>query len=129
MLIVVAGIAIRDGKALLSQRPPGKKLEGLWEFPGGKIDPGETPDAALQREFREELGVDIANAKPHTFVHHRYAERDVLLLFYRCDVIGEPVPMENNPVRWIPLAELPETPVPPADADLVRDLAKLDAKG
>lgn len=123
MLIVVAGIAVRDDAVLMAQRPAGKHLAGLWEFPGGKLDAGETPEQALSREFREELSVDVANPRPYTFVHHRYPDRDLLLLFYLCDVVGEPRPQENNPARWIPADELPGTPVPPADAELVQQLA------
>lgn len=123
VIIVVAGIAIVDGKVLLSQRPPGKHLAGLWEFPGGKIDAGETPEQALRREFMEELAVEIDAIRPYTFAFHRYAERDILLLFYFCRLLGQPQPTEDNPVRWIALRDLPTTPTPPADRELMERLA------
>lgn len=123
MIVVVAGVAIADGKVLLSQRPPGKHLAGLWEFPGGKITAGETPEQALRREMLEELAVEIDDIHPYTFAFHRYPERDILLLFYFCRLLGQPQPTEGNPVRWVPLAELPSIPTPPADRALIARLA------
>lgn len=126
MLTVVAAICVRDGRVLMAQRPRGKHLAGLWEFPGGKVEVarGESPLEALLRELDEELGVTPVDPRPRTFVHHAYRDRSVLLLFYTCEIAGTPEAREDNPVRWIPLAELPELPVPPADRDLIRELAE-----
>ena len=87
-LVLVAAVALvdADGRVLLAQRPEGKAMAGLWEFPGGKLDPGETPEAALIRELEEELGIDVAASclAPLTFASHAYADFHLLLLLYVC---------------------------------------------
>ncbi len=130
MISVVAAICIREGRVLLSQRPPGKHLAGCWEFPGGKMEDGETPEAALERELREELDVGVVRCESFDFVLHRYPDREVLLLFYLAELDGEPTPQEDNPCKWVPVSELPGQQMPPADQDLVRRLAReFDAAG
>lgn len=119
MIVVVAGVCRRDGRILVAQRPVGKHLDGLWEFPGGKVEPDEDPRAALAREFDEELGVVVTRAEAWRFVWHAYPERTVLLLFYDVDLGGEPRAREGNPVRWVTPAELAELPVPAADRPIV----------
>lgn len=126
MILVAAGICIQNGRVLLSQRPPGKHLAGVWEFPGGKIEAGETPEAALQREFQEELAVSISNINPYTFAHHRYPEQEVLLLFFTCDIDGSPESRENNPFQWVLLAELDQFKFPDADLRLVAQLKRFE---
>ncbi|RMF13938.1 MAG: (deoxy)nucleoside triphosphate pyrophosphohydrolase, partial [Candidatus Dadabacteria bacterium] len=119
-----AGICIRDGLVLLSQRPVGRSMAGLWEFPGGKLHDGESPQAALCREFVEELAVTATPLEPYTFATHAGSSGSVLLLFYLCVIDGTPDPQENNPVRWVPIAELPTVEVPPADQDVVARLVR-----
>src|SRR5436190_753653 len=92
-IVVVAALVEREGRMLLAERPAGVHLAGLSEFPGGKLEPGETPAAGLVRELREERGVEAHDLEPLTFVHHRYPERHVLLLLYACAVTGEPRPL------------------------------------
>lgn len=122
-LLVVAGIARRGDEVLLAQRPAGSHLAGLWEFPGGKVAPGEDPDDALRREWLEELGCDLAGAEPWLFAHHRYEARRVLLLFYLVEPAGEPVPQEGQRLAWVAREELAAWPLPAADAALVAALA------
>ena len=102
MIAVVAGLIVRDGKLLIAQRPGDKHMGGRWEFPGGKIEKGESPEAALRRELSEELGIEVKVGRIYHAVMHSYPEKDVLLLFYRCRLIsGEPRPIEEADVRWI----------------------------
>ena len=124
MITVAAGICIRDDKVLLSQRPPGRAMAGLWEFPGGKLLDGEPPEAALHREFVEELAVAATPLRPYTFATHAGSSGLVLLLFYLCTIDGTPEPQENNPVRWVPLPELAAIDVPPADRDVIARLVR-----
>jgi 8-oxo-dGTP diphosphatase len=121
LVLVVAAVVVRDGRVLLSRRPPGKHLAGLWEFPGGKVEENETPDAALAREVREELGLSISDPRPFAFVHHEYPEKRILMLAYRCDAAGEPTETALE-WRWQPLAGLDADAMPPADLPIVRAL-------
>lgn len=123
--LVVAAVAEReDGCLLLARRPPGSHLGGLWEFPGGTVENGELPEAALARELREELGVEATIGTPLTFAWHRDAGREVLLLFYRAAIVaGVPHGREGQEVAWVPLEKLASLQTPPADAELVRLLA------
>ena len=99
-------------------------MGGLWEFPGGKIDGGEAPSAALVRELEEELGVAVSVERPLTFAVHEEPGLRVLLLFYAAHIVsGKPQGHEGQAVEWVPVAELPSFHTPPADAELVRQLA------
>ena len=121
LVLVVAAVVVRGDRVLLSRRPPGKHLAGLWEFPGGKVEEGETPEEALVREVREELGLEIARLRPYAFVHHEYPEKRILMLAYRCDAAGDPALSELE-WRWLPLARLDAAAMPPADAPIVTSL-------
>lgn len=123
-LLLVAAVAMVDvdGRVLLARRPEGKAMAGLWEFPGGKVNDGETPEAAVVRELREELGVDITESclAPFTFASHRYAEAHLLMPLYLCRVWkGTPTPLEGQALRWLRPLEMAALPMPPADAPLV----------
>jgi mutator protein MutT len=104
----------------VTRRQAGVHLAGLWEFPGGKIDPEETHTAALEREIREELdaGVEIGELVFH--VTHEYPERTISLFFYRCRLVGAPRPLLGQEMRWVPRAELATLGFPPADEELIR---------
>lgn len=119
---MVAAVVERDGCFLLTLRPRGTHLEGHWEFPGGKCEPGETHEAALAREMREELDVDARVGPLVHAVTHAYPERTVELHFYACELAGEPTPMIGQQMRWVARAALAELPFPEADADLIRRL-------
>jgi 8-oxo-dGTP diphosphatase len=124
---VVAGLLEREGSVLVDRRRRGTHLEGLWEFPGGKIEPGETPEQALVRELREELGVEAAVGEHVATIEHPYPEFDLSLALYAVRFSGEPQALEVAEVRWVPLAELAALPMPPADVPLVA--AVLDRHG
>ena len=125
--LVVAAVIEEGGRFLVARRREGSHLAGLWEFPGGRVEPGEEPGAALVRELREELGVDAAVGVPLTFAWHRDAERDVLLLFYEAAILsGSPRGAEGQEVRWVTRRELGALATPPADAELVGRLAGAD---
>jgi 8-oxo-dGTP diphosphatase len=125
--ITVVAAVIRDsnGHVLLTRRPKGRHMGGLWEFPGGKMNAGESPPDALIRECREELGIDIEIENPLTFATHEETGLRILLLFYRARIsCGEPRGHEGQMVRWVPVEELPSYQTPPADAELVRQLVE-----
>src|SRR5699024_8695568 len=114
---VVAGV-IRDGlgRVLVAQRPAGKHLAGYWEFPGGKIDPGETPRDALRRELAEELGIDVEAAEPLIAVPWTYSEKRIVLdAWLVAAYAGEPRAREHEALRWVDPADLARLPMPPAD--------------
>jgi len=126
LVTVVAAVLCRGDEMLVALRPEGKSLAGLWEFPGGKIEPGESPEAALVRELDEELGIGVAAEAlvPLGFVSHGYADFHLLMLCYRCHRWqGEPVGRQGQPLRWGRLAELAALPMPPADAPVLAMLA------
>ena len=128
LLVVAAALIDVDGRVLLSQRPEGKNMAGLWEFPGGKIDPGETPEAALIRELNEELGIDTQESclAPLTFASHQYDDMHLLLMLYVCRRWqGTPTPREDNPITWVRPPRLGDYPMPPADKPLVAMLQDL----
>ena len=122
--ILVAAVALidGDGRILIAQRPPGKSLAGLWEFPGGKVEPGETPEVALIRELREELGIEVEEAclGPFTFASHSYDSFHLLMPLYLCRVwSGTPSPREGQALKWVTPQQLGDYPMPPADLPLV----------
>ena len=121
-IVVCAAVVERDGCFLITKRPKGVHLEGLWEFPGGKCDPGETLPACLARELREELDVDVAIGEEVFTTVHAYSDRAVELHFLRCELIGEPVPQMGQQMQWAARADLSRLPFPPADAELIRTL-------
>ena len=122
--VLVAAVALvdADGRVLLAQRQEGKDMAGLWEFPGGKVAPGETPEAALIRELREELGIDTRGSclAPIAFASHRYASFHLLMPLYVCRIWrGDPRPIEHQALAWVRSARLGDYKMPPADAPLV----------
>jgi 8-oxo-dGTP diphosphatase len=118
--VVAAAVVARDGRFLMTRRRPRAHLGGLWEFPGGGVDDGESPTAALIRELREELGVEAAVGEPVTFSWHEDPRRRILLLFYRALVDREPIGAEGQELGWFSPAEMLELAVPPADVALIR---------
>jgi 8-oxo-dGTP diphosphatase len=129
-LLLVAACALidGDGRVLVAQRPEGKPLAGLWEFPGGKLLPGETPERCLIRELKEELGVDTEASclAPLTFASHGYESFHLLMPLYVCRVWrGEPVPHEGQSLRWLRPRALRDLPMPPADLPLIPVLEEL----
>ncbi len=126
MLLVVAGVIINNNnKVLISKRPEGKHLSNLWEFPGGKIKKGETPEKALERELKEELDISINTdkLKPITFASHSYKEFHLLMPLFLCEQWGGNVkPMENQEIRWIEPEAIINYPMPPADKPLIKNL-------
>ena len=129
-LVLVAAVALidADGRVLLAERPAGKYLAGTWEFPGGKVDPGETPEAALIRELQEELGIDVHESclAPYTFASHAYDDFHLLMPLYLCRKWqGIVVPREGQRLAWVRPPRLGEYPVPPADKPLIAMLRDL----
>lgn len=123
-VLLVAAVALIDveGRVLLAQRPPGKSLAGLWEFPGGKVEAGETPEAALIRELDEELGIETWNAclAPLTFASHGYDDFHLLMPLFACRRWqGVPRPREGQALAWARASELSRYPMPPADLPLI----------
>ena len=126
-MIVVAAVIEEDGRFLVTRRPHGVHLAGMWEFPGGKIDAGETHAAALQRELREELDTDVDVGELIFDVTHEYPDRAVALYFYRCGLRGVPRPLLGQEMRWVARDELSSLGFPPADEELITLLMKADA--
>lgn len=124
MIEVAAGILLDPrGRVLLLQRLPGKHLAGLWEFPGGKVEPGETVRQALVRELREELGTEVQAAAPLVSVAWHYPEKSVHLHAWRVTAWrGEPVAREGNPMRWVAVCDLDLATLPAADVRIVEAL-------
>ena len=128
LLVVAAALIDADGRVLLARRPPGKAMAGLWEFPGGKVAPNETPEAALIRELKEELGLDLAHAclAPLTFASHRYPDFHLLMpLFAARNWKGTPVPREGQELAWVRPLKMSDYPMPPAGVPLVAMLRDL----
>lgn len=125
VLVVAVALIDPDGRILIAKRPEGKKLAGLWEFPGGKVDPGETPERALIRELQEELGVDTRASclAPIGFASHAYDDFHLLMPLYVCRVWqGTPTGKEGQELAWVRPARLGDYPMPPADIPLVAQL-------
>lgn len=120
--VVAAALVDSDGRVLLQQRPPGKPMAGLWEFPGGKIEPGETPEAALVRELHEELGIETWSSclAPAAFASEALGERHLLLLLYVCRKwSGMPVARHATELKWVRPAQMYALDMPPADLPLI----------
>jgi 8-oxo-dGTP diphosphatase len=122
--ILVSAVALIDveGRVLLAQRPMGKSMAGLWEFPGGKVEPGETPEAALIRELHEELGIDTwaSCLAPLTFASHSYADFHLLMPLFACRKWqGTPQGREGQALKWVRAQDLRTYPMPPADLPLI----------
>ncbi len=121
-VIVTAAVVEREGRFLVTRRQDGVHLEGYWEFPGGKCEPGESHEDCLRREMREELDVDARVGDELLAVTHAYPERTVELHFFRCELAGTPAPQQGQEMRWVARAELGALPFPPADETLIRML-------
>ena len=129
-ILLVAAVALidADGRVLLAERPAGKHLAGTWEFPGGKLHDGETPEAALMRELAEELGIDVAASclAPFTFASHAYADFHLLMPLYVCRKwSGLARPLEGQRLAWVRPPRLSDYPMPAADKPLVAMLRDL----
>ncbi len=128
LLVVAVALIDADNRVLISQRPPGKQLEGLWEFPGGKLEPGETPEQALVRECREELGIEVCETclAPLSFASHTYDDFHLLMPLYICrNWEGEIAPAEGQQIAWVRANRLQHYPMPPADVPLIPPLRDL----
>ena len=121
-IVVCAAVIERDGRFLITRRQKGVHLEGLWEFPGGKCEPGETLSGCLARELREELDVAAAVGDEVFTTVHAYSERSVELHFLRCELIGEPAPQLGQQIRWAARADLSQLTFPSADVELIQKL-------
>lgn len=122
MTVVAAALVDGDGRVLLQQRAPGRQMAGLWEFPGGKVEPGERPEQALVRELAEELGIEteIACIAPATFASAELGERHLLLLLYICRKWrGEPRPLDATALKWVRPNQMFALDMPPADTPLI----------
>ena len=127
LLVVAAALFDEAGRILLAQRPEGKQLAGLWEFPGGKLEPGETPEAALVRELEEELSVKVNESalEPLTFASFTYPTFHLLMPLYGCKKwSGSIQPREGQAVAWVETSRLRDYPAPPADLPLFDWLAQ-----
>ena len=122
LLVAAAALIDKDGRILLAQRPQGKPMAGLWEFPGGKIEPQETPEAALIRELHEELGIDTwaSCLAPLSFASHTYKDFHLLMPLFACRKWqGMPVSRERQTLRWVEARNLSKYAMPPADLPLI----------
>ena len=122
--VLVSAVALidPDGRVMLAQRPEGKSLAGLWEFPGGKVELGETPEAALIRELHEELAIDTWQSclAPLTFASHSYDDFHLLMPLFACRKWqGTPMPQEGQTLKWVRVKDLRDYPMPPADIPLI----------
>jgi 8-oxo-dGTP diphosphatase len=129
-LVLVAAVALidADGRVLISKRPEGKQLGGLWEFPGGKVEPGERPEAALVRELKEELAIDVSESclAPLTFASHAYDDFHLLMPLYVCRRWkGQVTGAEGQEIKWVAPPRLRDYPMPPADKPLIPHLQDL----
>ena len=122
-VVVSAAVVERDGAYLVTRRLRGTHLEGCWEFPGGKCEPGESFADCLTREIREELGCEVTVGAELLSVAHAYTDRTVELHFLRCELHGVPQPLLGQDIMWAPRAALPTLDFPPADEELIQLLA------
>jgi 8-oxo-dGTP diphosphatase len=128
LLVAACALVDADGRVLIAQRPEGKQLAGLWEFPGGKVETGETPEECLIRELREEIGVEtqVACLAPLTFASHSYDDFHLLMPLYVCRrFTGIAAPREGQALKWVKPVRLRDYPMPPADAPLIPFLIDL----
>jgi 8-oxo-dGTP diphosphatase len=128
LLVVAVALIDADSRVLIAQRPQGKTLAGLWEFPGGKLDPGERPEAALIRELHEELGIEVKEAclAPLTFASHAYEDFHLLMPLYICRRWeGTVSAREGQTLAWVRANRLRDYPMPPADIPLIPHLIDL----
>ena len=128
LLVVAVALVDADRRVLIAQRPEGKAMAGLWEFPGGKVEPGETPEAALIRELEEELGISTKEAclAPVSFASHSYENFHLLMPLYACRKWqGQPVAREHTALKWVRPQALRNYPMPPADEPLIAALCDL----
>jgi mutator protein MutT len=123
-LIVSAAVIERDGRYLVTRRQRGVHLEGYWEFPGGKCEPGESLQDCLRRELQEELGSDAMPGAELLAVSHDYADRTIELHFIACRLIDTPIPRLGQEMRWVTATELGGMNFPPADAELIALLSR-----
>jgi 8-oxo-dGTP diphosphatase len=127
VLIVAAAVVIHEGRVLLTRRMEGQHLAGMWEFPGGKLEADESPEAAVVRECREECGIEVEVGEILDVTHHRYPEKSVLLLFYRCELLdGVVQDLQVADHAWVAPFELGDYPLPPADVRVVRRIQALE---
>lgn len=128
LTVVAAALVDGQGRVLLQQRPEGRQMAGLWEFPGGKVEPGERLDEALVRELGEELGIEVASGDldPAAFASAELGKRHLLLLLYICrSWQGEPQALDAAMLKWVRPNEMPALPMPPADKPLIAPLERL----
>ena len=128
LLVAACALVDADGRVLLAQRPEGKQLAGLWEFPGGKVEPGETPEQCLIRELHEELGIEteIPCLAPLTFASHSYDDFHLLMPLFVCRRFrGIAQPREGQGLKWVRPRQMRDYPMPPADAPLIQFLIDL----
>jgi 8-oxo-dGTP diphosphatase len=125
VLVVACARVDADGRVLIAQRPAGRAMAGLWEFPGGKIEPGERPEQTLIRELREELGLVVTEPclAPLTFASHTYPDFHLLMPLFICRRwVGAPTPLEGQALKWVRPNQLRDFPMPPADLPLISHL-------
>ena len=128
-VVAVVAAVIQDAhRFLVTQRQPGVHLAGMWEFPGGKIDPDEAHEVALRRELLEELGVEAVVGECVYRTQHTYPDRTIELYFYRCSLKGTPQPLLGQEMRWVPKAELRSLGFPPADTEFIEQLTTSGAR-
>jgi 8-oxo-dGTP diphosphatase len=128
LLVVAVALVDPDGRVLIARRPDGKTMAGLWEFPGGKVEAGERPEAALIRELKEELSIDVTEAclAPLTFASHTYEDFHLLMPLYVCRRWnGVAASVEGQELRWVKPLKMKDYPMPPADLPLIPHLIEL----